>query len=440
MAQIILNENGTNPTPPSTGQLALYAKTDDNLYIENSSGVVTKITSNGTVTSVSLVDTSTIPIFTVGGSPITSSGTLTLTLSTESANMVLVGPTSGPSAQPTFRTLVAADIPLISLTSGISGVLSILNGGTGQTTASAAFNALSPITSVGDLIIGNGANSATRLAIGPTGQVLTSNGTTAIWQALAGAGTVTSVALADGSTSPIFSISGSPITGSGTLTETLVTQSSNTIFAGPTTGPSAQPTFRTLVSADIPNNAANTTGAAANITATSNSTLTTLSSLSLPGAQVSGNISGNATNVTGVVAIVNGGTGQTSSSTAFNALSPVTSVGDLIIGNGANSATRLAIGTNGYILTSNGTTASWAALAAANTALSNLSAVAVNASLIPGTNNSINLGSSTLSWSNAYFASNVYTPEIQGLASGGTLLVQGGAAAAGGWHPAQYLR
>lgn len=63
----------------------------------------------------------------------------------------------------------------------------------------------------------------------------------------------------------------------------------------------------------------------------------------------------------GTVGIANGGTGQTTASAAFNALSPVTTTGDLIIGNGANSATRLPIGANGYVLTSNGTTASWAA-------------------------------------------------------------------------------
>ena len=60
----------------------------------------------------------------------------------------------------------------------------------------------------------------------------------------------------------------------------------------------------------------NTTGTAANITATTNSTLTTLSSLSLPGSQVSGNISGNAANVTGTVAVANGGTGATTTSGA----------------------------------------------------------------------------------------------------------------------------
>jgi hypothetical protein len=73
------------------------------------------------------------------------------------------------------------------------------------------------------------------------------------------------------------------------------------------------------------------------------------------------NTTGTAANVTGVVAIVNGGTGQTTASAAFNALSPITTTGDLILGNGANSATRLPIGANGYLLTSNGTTASWTA-------------------------------------------------------------------------------
>ena len=112
----------------------------------------------------------------------------------------------------------------------------------------------------------------------------------------------------------------------------------------------------------------NISGNAANITATSNSTLTTLSSLSLPYAQLTGtiptwnqNTTGTASNVTGVVGFANGGHGQTTAAAGFNALSPITTIGDLIIGNGTNSATRLGIGTTGYVLTSNGATASWAA-------------------------------------------------------------------------------
>lgn len=74
----------------------------------------------------------------------------------------------------------------IDLTSQVTGTLPVANGGTGQTSASAAFNALSPITTEGDLILGNGVNSATRLPIGNNGYVLTSNGTTAAWAASTG--------------------------------------------------------------------------------------------------------------------------------------------------------------------------------------------------------------------------------------------------------------
>ena len=50
-------------------------------------------------------------------------------------------------------------------------------------------------------------------------------------------------------------------------------QTANTVYAGPTTGAAAAPTFRALVSADIPNNAANTTGSAATLTTARNFTI-----------------------------------------------------------------------------------------------------------------------------------------------------------------------
>lgn len=95
---------------------------------------------------------------------------------TRAANRVYAGPTTGSAAAPTFRALVAADLPV-------------------------------------------------------------------------GTGTVTSVALTVPS---ILSVAGSPITTSGTFAVTLATQTANTIFAGPTTGAAAAPTFRALVAADIP--------------------------------------------------------------------------------------------------------------------------------------------------------------------------------------------
>lgn len=69
------------------------------------------------------------------------------------------------------------------------------------------------------------------------------------WAAGGGSGTVTSVGL---SLPSIFSVSGSPVTTSGTLTGTLATQTANTIFAGPTSGGAATPTFRALANADLP--------------------------------------------------------------------------------------------------------------------------------------------------------------------------------------------
>ena len=113
------------------------------------------------------------------------------TSTSQSVKIVGVGPTTGVTVSAARAALVAwngSDFELVATddASKLNGTLAIANGGTGQTTASAAFNALSPITTTGDLIIGNGSNSATRLAIGTNGYVLTSNGTTASWAASTG--------------------------------------------------------------------------------------------------------------------------------------------------------------------------------------------------------------------------------------------------------------
>lgn len=65
----------------------------------------------GTVTSVA----ASVPSeFLLAGSPITTSGTLAITKNTQTANTVWAGPTTGGAVVPTFRTLVLADIPLIT--------------------------------------------------------------------------------------------------------------------------------------------------------------------------------------------------------------------------------------------------------------------------------------------------------------------------------------
>ncbi len=59
----------------------------------------------------------------------------------------------------------------------------IATGGTGQTTAAAAFNALSPLTAAGDLLYGGATGAGTRLPAGTSSQVLT-GGSAPSWSAV----------------------------------------------------------------------------------------------------------------------------------------------------------------------------------------------------------------------------------------------------------------
>jgi len=68
--------------------------------------------------------------------------------------------------------------------------------------------------------------------------------------------------------------------------------------------------------------------------------------------------------ITGTVAIANGGTGQSSQTAAFDALSPTTTKGDLIVSNGTDNI-RIPVGADTYVLTADSTQASGLAWAAA---------------------------------------------------------------------------
>lgn len=93
-------------------------------------------------------------------------------------------------------------------------------------------------------------NAATTCtAAGTEGQALTLVGGVPQWTSLAGTGSVTSVGLTLPS---IFSVTGSPITASGTLAASLVSQSANSVFAAPN-GSAGVPSFRQLTVADITN-------------------------------------------------------------------------------------------------------------------------------------------------------------------------------------------
>lgn len=103
----------------------------------------------GTVTSVAM----TVPTgLSVSGSPITGSGTFAVTWSTESANLVFAGPTSGGASAPTFRSLVANDIPTLSYVTSVN----VSGGTTGLTTSGGPITGSGTITIAGILIAANG--------------------------------------------------------------------------------------------------------------------------------------------------------------------------------------------------------------------------------------------------------------------------------------------
>jgi len=95
-----------------------YAQTDDNFKRLKTAidalEVAVAGAGLGTVTSVGL----TLPnIFTVTNSPVTTTGSLTATLASQSANRIFASP-NGSSGQPTFRSLLAADLPTIPINKG----------------------------------------------------------------------------------------------------------------------------------------------------------------------------------------------------------------------------------------------------------------------------------------------------------------------------------
>lgn len=100
------------PLSASDGAVAV-AQDSDSIYVFSASTQTWKLAATGgasigTVTSVGL----TVPsIMSVSGSPVTSSGTLAVSLTNESANQVFAGPSSGSATTPTFRALAVADMP-----------------------------------------------------------------------------------------------------------------------------------------------------------------------------------------------------------------------------------------------------------------------------------------------------------------------------------------
>ena len=112
----------------------------------------------GTVTSVGL---SLPALFTVTGSPVTTSGTLTATLAAQSANLVWAGPATDTAAAPTFRSLVAEDIPTIPA-GQVSGLATVAtSGGTGDLTETGSNQFFTAARAIGSALTGFVAGAGT---------------------------------------------------------------------------------------------------------------------------------------------------------------------------------------------------------------------------------------------------------------------------------------
>jgi hypothetical protein len=244
-----------------------------------------------------------------------------------------------------------AQRPTLNLTG--TGISCLDNSGLQRTDCTmTAGGFANPMTSPGDLIVGGAAGSATRLALGSNNLCLTSNGATAVWAScLAGSGTVTSFSA--GTLTPLFTTSVASATTTPALTFALTNQNANLIYAGPSSGAAAAPTFRGLVGADLPNPSATTLGGVESMTAVASKWINALSTSGVPSAtqpaftDVSGSLaSGQLPAGWNPVTAPNGGTGVASPAAH-----------QVLVAEGASPVNPISNGTAGQVLISNGSTA-----------------------------------------------------------------------------------
>jgi hypothetical protein len=208
----------TNLLPSYAGNatkvLRVNSGATDVEWAEQSASGVTSITAGTGLSGGTITSTGTIALATAYGDTVNP-------YAAKTANYVLAAP-NGSSGAPTFRALVAADIPTLNqnttgTAANVSGTVAIANGGTGATTESGARTALgvpaSPTGTNAQLLANDGSNGFANVTVGSglslSGGTLTATGS--------GSGTVTSVGL----TMPSgFTVASSPVTTSGTIAVT----------------------------------------------------------------------------------------------------------------------------------------------------------------------------------------------------------------------------
>jgi hypothetical protein len=176
-------------------------------------------------------DTGSTPVattITAGAGVTVTNGAGSITIAADTSTLVTTfsaGTTGFTPGSPTSGAITLA------------GTLNTTNGGTGLSTIGTANQFLAVNTGATALEYKT-VSAGTGISVTPGAGVLT----------IANTG-VTSVALA--LPVSVFTVTGSPVTTTGTLTGSFATQTANTLFAGPTTGGAATPTFRALVFDDL---------------------------------------------------------------------------------------------------------------------------------------------------------------------------------------------
>lgn len=207
------------PTTPATNDFLVYAtnrwENQTAATARTSMGLGTLATQNGTFSGTSSgTNTGDQTITLTGDVTGTGTGSFAATIANNAvtyakfqqvAGLSVVGNGGSTTANAAAITGTAGQVLRIdaggtalafgaislSTAASITGTLGITNGGTGQTTAVAAFDALAPTTTKGDLILHDGTDNV-RLAVGGTnGHVLTVDSTTATgvkWAAVSASG------------------------------------------------------------------------------------------------------------------------------------------------------------------------------------------------------------------------------------------------------------
>jgi hypothetical protein len=215
----VTSTGGATPViamPAATGSVNGYlTSTDWTTFNSKGNGTVTSVGGTGTVNGITLTGTVTSSgSLTLGGTlsgvslstqvsgtlPIANGGTGETTR--QAAMDALAGAVTsgqylrGNGTDVVMSAIQAADVPTLNqnttgTASNVTGTVAIANGGTGQTTAANAFNALSPLTTLGDILYEETGAVAARLPIGTTGQVLTVASGKPAWSAAVSSNTTT---------------------------------------------------------------------------------------------------------------------------------------------------------------------------------------------------------------------------------------------------------